>query len=1053
MIPQDIIDKVLDRADIVDVIDDYVKLTKKGRDYVACCPFHKEKTPSFRVSPSRQIWHCFGSCAEGGNVISFLMKHEAMSFNDAVRLLAKRYNIEIEEEQESSEAREARMKREALTLLNQRVADYYVQLINTKEGADAWNYGVSRFTTDYMKSAGIGWAPDKWGTLYDWAVSRGENIDMLIELGLLIKNTEKGTIYDAYRDRLMIPIRDRRRNIIGFTARKLSDNNDEVSKYKNSCESVLYHKSESVFGIDVAWKEGCKQELFYLVEGAPDAMKMHSVGIDNVVAPLGGAWTKEQLQMLKKASANICFINDADPVPQGKHYGTGIGFVIKNGAEAIRMGFNVYVREIPCKEGNLKQDPGDFFTDKHKMKELEEQDFVVWMADKLIHKDGAAGKKTDSIKEVAELVSFIADDMRIEMLLPELCRIYKGKELWRNSINKARWARQEAKETKEAVDLRKYGFYEQSNCYYGLGDKGDSQWSNFTMQPLFHIQDNESPKRLFYIKNMKGREEIVEMNMEELVSLSKFRQKVEGIGNYTWMGSDRDLMKLKSFLYDKTETARIIRQMGWHPAGFYAFGNGIWQDGDFHKADDFGVCRLSDSNWYIPAASKLYRDDAKKFERERKFIHTSLQSVKMGEYTAQFCRVHGDNGKVGLAYWIASLFRDIITSYTRSFPILDLFGPKGSGKTEMGAALMAFFVPDNKAPNLKNSTSTALNDDVAFVSNALVHLDEYKNDVRPDKIEFLKGLYDGVGRVKMSGSSYDSRIMTSVKSGIIMSGQEMPTADIALFHRCIYLSFPRSEFTIEERQRFAALREIQKLGLTSLTLEVLRCRKRVEANFLDTYNAVLDDINRITGDRKIETRIVENWAKALAAMRCVEDKIQLPFTYAELLKICCDGIVEQNKLSSTGNELAQFWKSIAFLLANGDIFATSDFHIKSMKTIDTDLTNKTFPDSHKVLMLNRTRIFTLYKQACLHSNETPLPQDSLQVYLENASYYLGKKHSVRFKNIIKGVKQTIPDGCGKYRDKESVMTAMCFDYEIICDMYDISLENEPGETISPYTLT
>ena len=155
-----------------------------------------------------------------------------------------------------------------------------------------------------------------------------------------------------------------------------------------------------------------------------------------------------------------------------------------------------------------------------------------------------------------------------------------------------------------------------------------------------------------------------------------------------------------------------------------------------------------------------------------------------------FCRVHGNNGKVGLAYWIASLFRDIITSYTRSFPILDLFGPKGSGKTEMGAALMAFFVPDNKAPNLKNSTSTALNDDVAFVSNALVHLDEYKNDVRPDKIEFLKGLYDGVGRVKMSGSSYDSRIMTSVKSGIIMSGQEMPTADIALFHRCIYLSFP-----------------------------------------------------------------------------------------------------------------------------------------------------------------------------------------------------------------------------------------------------------------------
>lgn len=1052
MIPQEIIDKVLDRADIVDVVGGYVTLTKKGRDYVTCCPFHKEKTPSFHVSPSRQTWHCFGSCAEGGNVISFLMKHEGISFVEAVKILAKKYNIEIEEEQESAEQRESRMKREALQGLNERVANYYRELIQTTEGADVWNMAVARFTTDYVKAIGIGWAPNKYDTLYNWAISRGENIDMLIELGLLVKNVEKGSIYDAFRGRMMVPIRDRRGAVIGFTARRLDDSNEEIPKYKNSCESTLYHKSRSVFGINTAWKEACKQELFYLVEGAPDAMKMHSVGIDNAVAPLGGAWTTEQFQLLKKASGNICFINDADPVKPGTRYGTGIGFVIKNGKEAIKMGFNVSVREIPCREGNLKQDPGDFFTDKHRLKDIEEQDFIVWMAEKLICKDDPVNKKTEAIREVAELVSYISDDMRVEMLLPELCKLYKGKELWRNSINKARWERQEVKEAKETVNLKNYGFYEQNRCYYGLGDKGDTQWSNFTMQPLFHIQDTESPKRLFYIKNIKGREEIVELNMEELVSLSKFRQKVEGIGNYTWMGSDRDLMKLKSYLYDQTETARIIRQMGWNPAGFYAFGNGIWQDGDFHKADDFGVCRLSEGNWYIPAASKLYRDDAKKFERERKFIHTTLQKVKMGEYTEMFCRVHGNNGKVGLAYWIASLFRDIITSYTRSFPILDLFGPKGSGKTEMGAALMAFFVPDNKAPNLKNSTSTALNDDVAFVSNALVHLDEYKNDVRPDKIEFLKGLYDGVGRTKMSGSSYDSRIMTSVKSGIIMSGQEMPTADIALFHRCIYLSFPRSEFTVEERQRFAALREVQKLGLTSLTLEVLKCRKRVEAAFLDNYNAVLDDLNEMMGTQKIETRIVENWAKALAAMRCVEDKIQLPFNYAELLDICAAGIIEQNKLSSTGNELAQFWKAIAFLLANGDIFAKSDFHIKGMVQLDTDLAKRTFPTSRKVLMLNRTRIFTLYKQACLHSDETPLPQDSLQVYLENAGYYLGKKHSVRFKSIIKGVTQVVPDGYGKYKDKESVMTAMCFDYEIIRDMYDISLEAEPGEPISPDTI-
>ncbi|MBR4069969.1 MAG: hypothetical protein IKK16_02050, partial [Bacteroidaceae bacterium] len=137
---------------------------------------------------------------------------------------------------------------------------------------------------------------------------------------------------------------------------------------------------------------------------------------------------------------------------------------------------------------------------------------------------------------------------------------------------------------------------------------------------------------------------------------------------------------------------------------------------------------------------------------------------------------------------------------------------------------------------------------------------------------------------------------------------------------------------------------------------------------------------------------------------------------------------------------------------NGDIFAKADFHIKNERELNTDLSKRIFPTPHKVLMLNRTRIFTLYKQACLHSDETPLPQDSLQVYLENANYYLGKKHSVRFKSIIKGVTQVVPDGYGKYKDKESVMTAMCFDYEVIRDMYDISLEAEPGEPISPDTI-
>lgn len=507
------------------------------------------------------------------------------------------------------------------------------------------------------------------------------------------------------------------------------------------------------------------------------------------------------------------------------------------------------------------------------------------------------------------------------------------------------------------------------------------------------------------------------------------------------MAGERELMKLKSYLYENTETSMRVRQMGWNTAGFYAFGNGIWEDGRFHKADEFGVCHLAESkNWYIPAASRLYREDKKKFERERKFIHQNLQNVPFGQYMQDFVKVYGNNGIIGLCYWIASLYRDVVTENTRSFPLLNLFGPKGSGKTELGAALMAFFIPDNKAPNIRNSTATALNDDAAFASDALVHFDEYKNDIRPDKIEFLKGLYDGVGRTKMSGNNFDSRIMTSVKSGVIISGQEMPTADPALFSRCIFLSFPKSEFSAEECRRFSALRETQKLGLSFLTLQVLKHRKYFDANFNDFYAKVREEINEALNYARLDTRIVENWCKVLAAFRALEVKLDFPFNYDMVKQLCVDGMKTQNDILSTGNELANFWKTMAYLKSAGEIFITSDYRIGLQKNVKTSRGDIDFGAPRKILYINKSRIFALYKRAAIQTGESALPEDSLKIYLENSDAFLGYMRSVRFKQIIHGVKQVVVKD-GHTRDKEQVLQAMCFNYEIIAERYGIDLED------------
>ena len=1052
MISQQTIDAVLDRADIVTIVSEAVPdLKRKGSTYVCCCPFHQEKTPSFHVSPARQTWHCFGACQEGGNVIKFVMKHENYTFPQAVKSLAKRFGIDCFEEEESDAEREQRLHRESIWNLNERVANHFVQNLYDPANGNALQYAINRFGEQYVRESGMGYAA-KENDLFSWAGEHGENFELLEEASLLGVNSEKNEYYDFFRDRIVFPIRDRSKHIVGFTARDLSGSSN--SKYLNSKESTAYKKKYCVFGIDEAIREAVKKDQFFLVEGAPDVLKMHSVGIYNVVAPLGGAWTKEQFALLKKSCNSLCFINDADPPAEGEAFGAGLKYVIKNGKQAITMGFRVSVRELPLGEGNKKQDPGSFFTAASQLDLLPEEEFCGWYARKIWSEKDNVHQKTDKVKEIAEVASYIEDNTTIDILLDELNKIRKGKDTWRQRIMSAKWARQrEESNRKQEVDLHQYGFYEVNNCYVGLSDKGEETWCNFTMKPLYHIMDNDKSRRTYEIKNFRGTTKTIELMPEDLVSLSRFRQRLESRGNFTWEVGEGELIKLKRYLYDNTETASLVKQMGWNPVGFYAFGNGIWKDGSFLKTNQYGIVSIAKDdeekkgdqehyNWYIPAAVVSNDEGDSSYERQRKFVHRTLQNIRFEDYMKQFIDVYGDNGKVGLCYWLASLFRDIVTSYTRSFPLLNLFGPKGSGKTELGAALMAFFVVDNKAPNLKNSTPIALNDDVAYVCDALVHFDEYKNDLHPRMIEFLKGLYDGVGRTKMGGSSFEDRKMTAVKTGVIFSGQEIPTADIALFHRCVFLSFQTSEFTKEQRQRFAKLRAIQEMGLTHLTLQVLELRKRVQGSFLAKYSEVAEEINKRTNGAPLETRIVENWSKLLAIFSCVEERLKFPFTYDEIFDISLKLMVKQNSMSGEGNELAHFWRMLMFLRDNGNLYEEGDYRIKNFVTFKSDIiNNREFSSPRPILLLNVSRVFTLYKEAARRSGDKIIPDDALREYLKHTEYYYGYLNCVRFKSFANGYQEMKEDGIGGMKPVTRVLRAMAFDYTILKEKYNISLES------------
>ena len=1056
MIDDKDIERILTLADIVEVIESCgVQLKKKGTHYECCCPFHQEKTPSFKVDTRKQTWFCYGGCQEGGNAIRFIMRYKGLSFPDAVKELAKMYNVElnIEKKTLSSQELQEQAKRDSMFAINQMAAEYFLSNLSmqTESAKAALGYITNRWSKEFAQYYGIGYATEQWNGLAEYAQKKGFSTELMLEMGLL-KRSSQGNIYDFYRNRVMIPIRDKFARIIGFTARDLS-NDSSAPKYLNSAASLIYNKEESIFGIDIALRQGAKDELFYMVEGAPDVLRLQSIGVENAVAPLGAAWTKEQLKMLQKYASTLCFIPDIDVPKDGESYGTGIKSVLKYGDLALSMGFKVAVLDMAKHSGNsTKSDPDSYIKNKHVWTELkaDRQDFIMWYLQYRWSPRATTEERSEVINEVAKFIATIDDNVLEKMYLKQLKNFAPG-DVWKTAIDAAKKSqREESKQKGKTLDkelLTRYGFYEEDNCYFSVSNSGEYQWSNFTMEPLFHIKDAIMSKRLYRIRNNRKDEDIIELKQEDLVSLAKFKQRVESYGNYIWMAKEEQLTKLKVFLYEQTETALEIVQLGWQKQGFFAFGNGIYADKKWHPVDDYGIVHLdNERNFYLPAFSRIYREEQKLFQFERRFIHLPYSAISLLDYAKKLVAVFGDNAKVGISFLLAALFRDVITSYTK-FPLLNLFGPKGSGKTELGTSLMSFFVIENQPPNIQSSTKAALGDTVAQCANALVHLDEYRNDLEMEKREFLKSLWDGVGRSRMNMDRDKKRETTAVDCGVIVSGQEMATADIALFSRMVFLTFNTSEFTIEAKRKFNELLEERKKGVSHLALQILSHRKKFEHEFAGNYKSAFSDITGKLEASRIEDRILRNWVVPLAAFRTLSGVLELPFTYNDLLKITIEGIIRQNSECKSNNELGKFWDLVAYLRQNGDIFDEGDYRIAYVTkfAVNKPATTLEYNEPKRILLLRKSRIFQLYKKESRAIGETSLPEGSLKFYLEKSPEFLGIKNSVRFKNInAKGYQDVVIEKDENGRDvttyKQTVDMAMCFDYDMLTSHYHINLE-------------
>ena len=417
MIDRATVDRIYAAANIVDIIGDYVTLKKKGVNYQACCPFHNEKTPSFVVSPSKGVYKCFG-CGKGGNAVTFIMEHESISYPEALKVVAKRYGIEVEEREQTEEDVRRNNNRESMFALNGWAAEYFSKyLLNNAEGKTVGlSYFAQKrgFTDATIRKFGLGFCSAAGDAMSQAALAAGYKEEFLLSTGLTLKRESDGRLYDRFRDRVMFPVHNISGRVVAFGGRTLRTDG-KVAKYQNSPESEIYSKTRELYGLYFAKKAIQQQGFAIMVEGYTDVISMHQAGVENVVASSGTSLTIDQIRLLNRFTRNITVIYDGDSA--------GVKATMRGIDMILKEGMNVRVVSLP-----VEHDP-DSFARAHTAEEVRdyiartEEDFLSFKAKMLMREAGNDPiRRSEIVGDMVNSIVQIPDSIQRSIYIKECAR-------------------------------------------------------------------------------------------------------------------------------------------------------------------------------------------------------------------------------------------------------------------------------------------------------------------------------------------------------------------------------------------------------------------------------------------------------------------------------------------------------------------------------------------------------------------------------------------------------------------------------------------------------
>lgn len=892
-IKKQFIDALLsEKANIKEVISDYVELKKKGAHYFGLSPFVDEKTPSFCVNSVKQRFTDYSS-GKSGNIVSFLMENNQLSYTEAIEEIAKKYNVAVE--YENSEIAKEFIKKQLikedlrpvlLATLNQ----YYLHYKSLSNDHDAVKEveGKRHYTKKTIADWQIGFAPGE-NFIFN-LVKKSKKLVDAKKLGIV------GDKYDKYWHRIIYPIHDINGLLVGFAGRDIFGDK-KAAKWINPPESELYQKNKIWFGLNRAKQSIVKTNEAYIVEGYNDVIAFHTNNVDNTIASCGTAITTTQIKILKKYCSIINFVFDDDKA--------GIKATLKYIPIFITEGFRVNVIYLN------KLDPDDFCRKyknsisklglNHILKQKSKDGFGVLINYKIKGKNALDISK--GAKELCKIIATVDEDAYSEIYLSWL---QKETKLPKPTLKK--WINNETEiisvqknhtilyqynlpsTVKVPIDdikddIKNYGLFMANNKIYlmngDLENHNFSPVSNFSVEIIQHMNDEKFPMKLLRIKNVYGLEKIFDVPSESINTPMAFDNAVTAHGNFLFNGGRKDFLKLRAFLFDKMGNGRKIDVLGWQPEGFWCWNNLITIPGKKDIVpDNNGIFNFKEISYYLPSANKIYANNVFRYEGQKRFVvKQALVSFKI--YTSKMMEVHREHAISGILFSVAALFQDIVVKELGNFPIYYLYGPPSTGKDQLAECMQSFFGVPQTAINLEGGASTlkAKIREFAQFSNSIGHLSEYKRgDANTDGT--LKGLWDRRGYKRGNIETHVGTDSIPILSAAILTGNDYPDSE-SLITRLIWNEMTKNTFNDLDIKRYDELKDMSENGISSFSNEILQHRKLFKDNFRQKYRMFKENLKEKVKD--VPSRIIDNLSVLGATHSVLLNEIDFPFSFSDII--------------------------------------------------------------------------------------------------------------------------------------------------------------------------